>query len=311
MMRNAVVEIGTNSVKLIMGENIQNTNGNEDVKILFDVNVVTALGEGMKNGVMARASMERTAAAAAKFAEFAKSQGADNVFCCATMALRSAKNTEEFLKTARNLGVPQIRIAAGEEEAALSAAAVLGSVKDACNGRTMIFDTGGGSTEFIQTDGGISRCAVSVPTGAVTLTDEYFRKPPVDSHTVCSVIAALKDRFVNEGRVVHTDRIIGTGGNVTAIAMVSSGSDEYAPLKLHGSVVTEKEVMKQIALYAKCTEEERRRIRGLPPKRAGIILGGACIVLAALQAAEASELTVSTSAMRHEVLKRMFSGKGF
>ncbi len=65
--------------------------------------------------------------------------------------------------------------------------------------------------------------------------------------------------------------------------------------------------MRQTALYAKCTDEERREIKGLSPKRADIILGGACIILAAMEAAGAKEIVVSDRSLRHELLRRELS----
>ena len=88
------------------------------------------------------------------------------------------------------------------------------------------------------------------------------------------------------------------------------GMAEYDRSKIHGSALTKAEVMRQVALYAQSTAEERRAIPGLSPKRADIILGGACIILAAMEAAKAEEITVSDRSLRHELLRRLCAGEG-
>ena len=172
-------------------------------------------------------------------------------------------------------------------------------------GFVTIFDTGGGSTEFVFLRDGARLEALSVEAGAVTLTDEYFAKSPANPQTVCSVTALLIKKFTEAGVGREAGRVIGAGGNVTAMAAVAAGMAEYDRSKIHGSALTKAEVMRQVALYAQSTAEERRAIPGLSPKRADIILGGACIILAAMEAAKAEEITVSDRSLRHELLRRI------
>ena len=171
-MKKAIIDIGTNSVKLIIGERSHG----DAIKIILDVNVITKLGEGMrKDGRLSEAAMARTAQAVVKFADFARSQGAEEVVCVGTMALRTAENAGDFIETVRAAGGPEVRVLSGEEEAALSSRAVLNSIDGASRGEVLIFDTGGGSTEFVRAAGGEIERAFSVPVGAVTLTDENFK----------------------------------------------------------------------------------------------------------------------------------------
>ena len=265
-------------------------------------------GEGMQeSGTLSREAMTRTAQAVVKFADFARSQGAEETVCVGTMALRTAKNAADFLKMVREAGGPEVRVISGEEEAALSGRAMLNSIEGAARGEVLIFDTGGGSTEFVRAAGGEIERAFSVPVGAVTLTDENFKSSPSDPRLVCSVIAALTRKFSEAGVKPGAAMMIGAGGNVTAIASAAAGLDRYDPNVIHGSALTREEIMRQTALYAKCTDEERREIKGLSPKRADIILGGACIILAAMEAAGAKEIVVSDRSLRHELLRKELS----
>ena len=304
-MRKAVIDIGTNSVKLIIGER----SAEGEAKTLCDVSVITKLGEGLKeSGKLGEAAMARTAAAIIKLAQFAKAQGACETECVGTMALRTASNSQEFIALVKSQDGPEIRIISGEEEAELSSAAILGSIEGAKSGKTLIFDTGGGSTEFVAAENGITKKTFSVPVGAVTLTDANFKEKPADPKKVCKVIAELTETFTGAGVEKDSGNVIGAGGNVTAIATVAAGLAEYDPVKIHGSVLTRTEVMRQTAIYTRCTDAELRSIPGLPPKRAEVILGGACIILAAMEAAGAEKITVSDRSLRHELLARSLEG---
>lgn len=303
-MKKAVIEIGTNSVKLVIGQ----TAAEGGVKVLYDVNAITKLGEGLAaDGVLCAAAMERTAQAVGKFAQFARFEGAKEITCVGTMALRTAKNAQEFERLAYAESGVAVRVLSGDEEAELSSCAMINSIAGASFGRVLLFDTGGGSTEFIYAEDGRRSRSFSVALGAVTLTDEYFKQSPAQPPVVCGVIADLTKGLAKDGVSAGAHMMIGTGGNVTAMAAVSMKMEEYDSAKVHGSTLSKDEVMRQIMMYAVATDEERRKITGLSPKRADIILGGACIILAAMEAAGAAEITVSDQSLRHELLKRLFA----
>ncbi len=297
-MKKAVIDIGTNSVKLTLGT---------ESGIICDVNAITKLGEGLQvKRTLSLEAMERTARAVAKFAEFARREGAEEILCVGTMASRAASNADEFAVLVKELSGLDARTLSGCEEAELSAAAALSCVKDAERGFVTVFDTGGGSTEFVFTRDGRREGAVSVEAGAVALTEEHFASPPVKPEKVCSVTAALIEKFAAAGVGRESGRLVGTGGNVSAMAAVALGMREYDSRKINGFRLEKPAVMKQVALYAKSTAAERRAIMPLSPGRADIILGGACIVLAAMEAARADEITVSERSLRHELLRRLF-----
>lgn len=298
-MKFAVIDIGTNSVKLTMGEQ-----SGGSMKILFDINAITKLGEGLaSSGRLSDAAMARTAAAVEKFSMFAYSQGAAGVICCGTMAMRTAANGRDFAKYLKSIGCPNVEIISGDKEAELSAHAVINNIEGASRGNVVIFDTGGGSTEFIRVQNGEIKNAVSLPIGAVTLTDECFSGDKIDEKILCSTVARLTKEIHEAAFSEQCDTLIATGGNITALAMVALKTAEYSRDKIHGMTLTLDEILSQAAMYAKCTREERKHITGLNPARADIITAGSAIAAAAVDASGLKELTVSDSSMRHEVLR--------
>ena len=303
-MKKAVIEIGTNSVKLVLGESA----AGGSARIIYDVNAITKLGEGMaKSGALSEAAIERSALAVGKFAQFARLEGAVDIACVGTMALRTASNAGDFDRRCYAESALHARVLTGEEEADLSSAAMISSIPGASSGSVLAFDTGGGSTEFISVEDGRRTRAFSAPLGAVTLTDEFLSAPTADPQKVCALIADITKGLASSGVKSGAHMVIGTGGNVTAMAAVSMKMEKYDSAIIHGSTLSREEVMRQIALYAKSSPEERRRIPGLSPLRADIILGGACIILAAMDAAGVQEITVSDKSLRHELLRQMFT----
>ena len=145
-MKKAVIDIGTNSVKLTLGEAAPDGGA----KMICDMNVITKLGEGMRaSGALGAEAMERTAQAVAKFADFARAEGADEILCVGTMALRRASNADDFSSRVKALCNLDVCVLPGEAEAELSSQAAIMSLDGAGCGFVTIFDTGGGSTEFV------------------------------------------------------------------------------------------------------------------------------------------------------------------
>jgi exopolyphosphatase/guanosine-5'-triphosphate,3'-diphosphate pyrophosphatase len=104
------------------------------------------------------------------------------------------------------------------------------------------------------------------------------------------------------------DALVGMGGAVTNLTAVMLGLQSYDPDAVQGAALPDREVDRQIELYRSRSTEERRRIVGLQPKRAEVILAGACIVRTVMRKLHKSELTVSDRGLRHGVLVERFGG---
>lgn len=102
--------------------------------------------------------------------------------------------------------------------------------------------------------------------------------------------------------------VLGLGGGAVAIGSVKDGSATFIPTRLHGMMLTRKDVAEQVELYASLPLAERRRIAGLPASRADIVLGSACIILGAMRALDVECFTLSINGLRHGVLLEMCEG---
>jgi exopolyphosphatase/guanosine-5'-triphosphate,3'-diphosphate pyrophosphatase len=102
------------------------------------------------------------------------------------------------------------------------------------------------------------------------------------------------------------DALVAMGGAITNLAAVKHGLDEYDPEVVQGTVLDRSEIERQIELYRTRTADERREIAGLQPKRAEVILAGACVARTVLEKLGSDSLTVSDRGLRHGLLVERF-----
>src|SRR5262249_29415783 len=143
--------------------------------------------------------------------------------------------------------------------------------------------------------------------GAVRFTEQYGLDGAVSEEVVAEAQAGIAADLGLDDRPAP-DQLVGMGGAVTNIAAVSHELEEYDPEVIQGTVLTAEEVDRQIELYRTRTAEARREIVGLQPKRAEVILAGACVVRTVMKKLASDSLTVSDRGLRHGVLVERFGG---
>ena len=300
-MIRAVIDVGSNSIKMRIADVTPSR-----VRVISDETEVVKLGRGMSlTGLLSEESMKRSCLTVAKMVSKARRLRAE-IFIAGTMALRTAENSSSFTEMVKKKTGLDVHVLTGEEEAQYS---WLGAV-DGFNieGDAVMFDTGGGSTEFVAGSGGKVRKLVSVPIGAVNLSERFFSgsdDSPV-KQSVCGEAVKFVEGLFAENSIEsfrsYNFKVIAVGGGVAAMSGVKNACDNFIPSRLHGSILTQKDTMRQIRLYSSLTLSERENIIGLPKSRADVILGSACIVLAALRTLNAQSCTVSINGLRHGLL---------
>ncbi len=169
MTRQAVIDVGTNSVKFCIGER----QGDDSWKIVVDRAEVTRLGEGIEQkGTIAPAAMERTAHAIAGMAAEAGRAGVAGITAVGTMGLRTATNSQAFLELVKQQAGVTIEVISGDDECRIAYQAVKSGLGPT-EGTLVIFDTGGGSSQFTFGRGDQVDRQFSVNVGAVRYTERY------------------------------------------------------------------------------------------------------------------------------------------
>ncbi|HJZ61492.1 MAG TPA: hypothetical protein VKD47_04955 [Miltoncostaeaceae bacterium] len=306
-IRYGTIDIGTNSVKLYVGEH-ERDGAWRDV---LDRSDVTRLGEGLADsGELQPAPSERTLAAVAAMADEARRAGAAGIAAVGTAGLRMAGNRQWFVDAARERAGVDVEVISGEEESRLSYLGVTSALGTA-DGSIVVFETGGGSSQFTFGHGGDVTERFSVDVGAVRIAERHGLDDAVSRATVEQ---ALDDAASGLERIhgrTPPDTMIGIGGALTNLAAVKLGLAEYDADAVRGTALDLVEIDRQIELYRTRSAEERRSITGLQAGRETVILAGACIVRAAMTGLGRDSLAVSDRGLRHGLMVERFgAGNG-
>jgi exopolyphosphatase / guanosine-5'-triphosphate,3'-diphosphate pyrophosphatase len=300
--RYAVIDVGTNSVKFHVGERRRDG----EWRTVVDRAEVTRLGEGLDEaGKLGDEPMERTAEAIAAMAEEAQQDGAEAIAAVGTAGLRIAANGPAFVDAVRARCGVEIEVIPGEEEARLAYLAAIAGLGPA-RGSLVVFDTGGGSSQFTFGVGERVDEQFSVNVGAARFTERYRLDEAVPAERLAAALAAIAADLTGLNGRPAPDTIVGMGGAVTNLASVRHALAAYDPDVVQGTVLDRAEIDRQLELYRTRAAEERRRIVGLQPNRAGVIVAGACIVRTVLEKLGRESLIVSDRGLRHGVLLERF-----
>jgi exopolyphosphatase/guanosine-5'-triphosphate,3'-diphosphate pyrophosphatase len=304
--RYAVIDVGTNSVKFHVAER----QADGSWRPIVDRAEITRLGEGLEEaGEIIPEALERTIVAIHDMVDEAKREGAQAIAAVGTAGLRIARNSADVLASVRRRTGVDIDVISGEDEsrlAYLAAQSGLGVAK----GTVVVFDTGGGSSQFTFGEGARVDERFSVDVGAVRFTEQFGLDKSVSAEVVeraLEAIGADLDRL--DGRP-RPEAVVGMGGAVTNMAAVKHGLTTYDPDVVQGTVLDVGELERQITMYRERDADGRRQIAGLQPKRAEVILAGALVVRTVLRKLDQSSLTVSDRGLRHGVLAERFGDSG-
>jgi len=296
-VRLATIDIGTNTTLLLVAEA-----SGRDVRVLVERAEITRLGRGIgADGGLGRSGIERTLAVLTDYVAIARAQGA-SIHAIGTEGLRRAPNAQDFLEPAgRILGAP-VEVIDGDREAALSFLAAQRSFPDETRGTAVVLDIGGGSTEIIVARAEHVEFRRSLPMGSVRLTERHVRSDPATQAEVAAVTSEIVQQLSSVPFPSGPMTLIGTAGTVTTLAAMSLALTSYDPARVHGHRLTLAGLEQQIARLQPSTQPEREKMAGLDPKRADVILAGACILRQITLLAHAVEILVSDRGIRWGLL---------
>jgi exopolyphosphatase/guanosine-5'-triphosphate,3'-diphosphate pyrophosphatase len=305
-VRVATLDIGTNSVLLLIAEP-----GPNGLVPLFERATITRLGEGVdRTKQLAPAACERTLRCAEEYARDIERFGVTRAAAVGTSALRDAEGGQAFtLELARVLGFTP-EVIAGEREAALTFRGALSGLD--VLGPVAVFDVGGGSTEIVQgdvrADGAFSRDSVSLDIGSVRLFERHVTTDPPSADELARVRIDIERALATAPAPAPNSTLVGVAGTVTTLASIALELDIYDSARVHGARLTRRTVTTLAASLARVPLAERRRLTGLDPRRADVIIAGAAIVEAVMTWRDQDELVVSDRGVRfglaEDLLKR-------
>jgi len=305
--RRAVVDIGTNSVKLLVAD----VHGSAVMPVL-ESSEQTRLGQAFyRTHRLTPAAINRTAVAVARFAAQARALGAHDVRVIATSAARDARNPDDLRAAVRQGCGLELAVISGEQEAEWAFRGVTSDSR--LGGRLLlILDVGGGSTEVVLGHNSPPAFRQSYPLGAVRLLESVApgEPPTVTDRARCeeSVRSFLRDQVGPPLRAALAAfaapaELVGTGGTASVLGAMELGLIRFDRERLESLRLERARVQHWLAHLWQLPLAERRRIPGLPPERADVILTGVAIYAGLMECFDFPALRISTRGLRFAALR--------
>lgn len=289
MTRVAAIDCGTNSTRLLVAEAQPDGFRSIDRRM-----VITRLGQGVnERRVLAPEALERTLAAVADYAAICGDLDVERIRVTGTSAVRDAANRDEFFRGIQMLTGGEPELLSGAEEAR---ATFLGARSDLPgNEKILVIDIGGGSTEFIY--GELEpEALISLDIGCVRMFEKHLSSDPPSTEELAALredVTAEIKRARSELDVPRGARFVGVAGTVAQLALLKAGAPVYDPDITHHAVLTHGDVRTLGRRLATLDYARRKRVTGMDPGRADVIVAGAVILEVAMEIFDAAEILTS------------------
>jgi exopolyphosphatase / guanosine-5'-triphosphate,3'-diphosphate pyrophosphatase len=297
-VRVAAIDCGTNSIRLLVAEALDG--GLVDVARQMRI---VRLGEGVdRTGSLAPQAIERTRVALADYAATISGHGVERVRMVATSATRDAANRDVFVTMVRDVLGADPEVISGNQEAALSFAGAVSSLRD-LPGPVLVADIGGGSTELVVggPDGQGGLRSRSMDVGCVRMTERHLHGDPPTPDQIEAAVGDVRTAIELARRDVplyEVGAFVGVAGTVTTIAAIARDLSRYDADALHGAAMSAAEVGDVTARLLAMTHDERAALPVMHPGRVDVIGGGALILRTLVEATGAAEVIAS----EHDIL---------
>jgi exopolyphosphatase/guanosine-5'-triphosphate,3'-diphosphate pyrophosphatase len=294
-MRVAAIDIGTNTVLLLVAEKRDGS-----LVAVEEQATITRLGQGVdKMRTLAPEAVERTNACLDRYAEIVTRLGVSKTAVVGTSAMRDAGGGEAVRSHVKARFGVDARTISGDEEARLTFGGALSGLS-LTDGRVVVFDIGGGSTEVVDGDRDtrVIAYAHSYDVGSVRLTERHVRSDPPSDAERAAIAKTASDAFAMIPASVRGAPVVGIAGTMTTLAAVSLGMASYDGARVHGHTMPIGELERVVDLLARVPLAERKKLAGLEPKRADVIVAGGLVALAFLRQVGAASVMVSDRGVR-------------
>src|SRR5689334_4669738 len=294
MTRVASVDIGTNSVRLLVAD-VDGTGRDARVSTVDRLMRITRLGQGVDAARRLHPdAIARTVAVLGEYGDVIRSHGVTRVRATATSAARDAANRDELFDVAEGALGTRPELLSGDDEAALS---FIGATAELTEGAPyLVVDIGGGSTEFVagteKPEG-----AVSIDIGCVRITEQFLHTDPPAPEELSAAVSVVRDHLADVDRVVpgaaSARTLVGLAGTVTTMAAVELGLPEYSRDAIHHFRLTRPAAEDVFRTLATEPAAQRRHNPGLEEGRVDVIVGGALVVVSIMRHWSFDDMLVS------------------
>ena len=298
-VRRAVVDIGTNSTRLLVADVEDGRVGD----VLARRTEITRLGAGVDaDGRLSDEAMQRVYRVLDDYRKEIDEHGAEDAVAVLTSAVRDAANGQEFSDTVRDRWGIEPHVLTGDEEARLTFLGATSERDPEDQTPTLVIDIGGGSTEFVIGIGREMSFHVSNQAGVVRQTERHLHSDPPTAEEQAALAADARE-ILSAGVPDRWRRDVGhaiaVAGTATSLASIAQELVPYDPDRVEGFVLSAAECRRILERLAGLTLEQRRQVPGLHPDRAPTIVAGAIILLVTLELFGLDQVEVS----EHDILR--------
>ncbi|MDQ3631034.1 MAG: Ppx/GppA family phosphatase [Actinomycetota bacterium] len=298
-MRVAVVDIGTNSTRLLVAD----VQGDGAVIELERLSTVTRLGQDVDaSGALAPEAMQRVADTLERYRTAIDEHGATETTAVLTSAVRDAANGAKFTARVRDDFGLDARTLSGAQEAQLSFLGATSTREAQAPSPVVIIDIGGGSTEFVVGERREVAFFVSTQAGSVRQGERFLRADPPAPDELAALAGEVRDLFHRELPADVRASVaagVAVAGTATQLAAIDQALVPYDSTRVHGYRLDRAACERMLAELAQLPETQRRDVPGLDPERAPTIVVGAVLMLEAMRAFDLDVVEVS----EHDILR--------
>lgn len=291
MKRIAVIDIGTNSMRLMLCKITDSTIEKKEKELM-----ITRIGKDVsKTGVISEKSLMRNIDALKYFKNKADRYGAEEIYAIATSAVRDALNGEIFVAEALSQAGVDVKIISGEEEAELGLWGVASEIQNPQE-TVLVIDIGGGSTELILGSKQRIDYKVSIPAGAVRMTEQFVTGNPIKSENVANMKMRLSELFKEPLEYLskkRIDRVVAIGGTATTTASMFHSMSIYDPEIVHNTIINLEFIERTFNKLKDMSVQERWNVKGLQKERADVMPSGLFILQHIVEGLNKDSLIIS------------------
>jgi len=300
----SAIDVGSHTVKLRLARRgPQNT-----WELLHERIVITRLGHRLgRTGHLNPEGRRHSLDAINAFIAESHGLGAQQVAMVGTMALRQARDGQEFVHQVEQANGLELTIISGLEEARLTYLGAMSSLPDQGDAAapTLAFDIGGASTELAWGSDPIPQGRLSLDVGSISITEQFGLQGVVAPEIVNEALDQVSARLT--GVEVTPSRLVGIGATPASLIALEQERDLADSQEIHGQDLSPETVDRWLAALANLAEPDRRQLPGLHPERAPVILGGTTIVAAMLKRWPGVPMIISSCGLRQGILADRFA----
>ena len=302
MKRVAVIDIGTNSIHMVLAE----IGKDFSYKIVDRIKEMARLGDGtFASHRLSHEAMERGITVLKRFTLLANNKGFDTILPVATSAVREAKNGGDFLRLVRKEVGLRIRVITGEEEARLIYLGVRHSM-DLSDDPAMIVDIGGGSVELMACTRTRLKFVRSLKLGAIRLKDLYLKSDPPDKKMIQRMeqaVTRIVKKALSKKKIETYSQVVATSGMAGNLAEMIYLARTGRPLAQIDMAAIELPEIKQVEQLLRAKDTQGRlKIPGLDPRRVDTLYPGVMVLRVLLERLGMNDVCISDKAIREGVI---------